>query len=118
MISPTYLRLCSCLILQTIGVRITLLGPLLVGTSTMPIINSGKRKPDDQLSAAKMGDNKKAKKPLTNERREERNMREKERSLKITQQIQELRNLLSMGGVIVPKVSCCFQQHSNRAMGQ
>ena len=32
-------------------------------------------------------------------------MREKERSLKITQQIHELRNLLSSGGVIVPKVS-------------
>ena len=31
-------------------------------------------------------------------------MREKERSLKITQQIHELRNLLSVGGVIVPKV--------------
>lgn len=31
-------------------------------------------------------------------------MREKERSLKITQQIHELRNLLSSGGVIVPKV--------------
>ena len=53
-----------------------------------------------------MGDNKNAKKPLTNERREDRNMREKERSLKITNQIQELRNLLSMGGVIVPKVCC------------
>lgn len=47
----------------------------------------------------------KKKKPLTNERREERNLREKERSLKITQQIHELRNLLSLGGVIVPKVS-------------
>ncbi|EED91265.1 predicted protein [Thalassiosira pseudonana CCMP1335] len=45
----------------------------------------------------------KRKKPLTNERREERNMREKERSLKITQQIHELRGLLSIGGVIVPK---------------
>ena len=44
------------------------------------------------------------KKQLTNERREERNLREKERSLKITQQIHELRNLLSLGGVIVPKV--------------
>jgi hypothetical protein len=32
-------------------------------------------------------------------------LREKERSLKITQQIHELRDLLSMGGVIVPKVS-------------
>ena len=50
------------------------------------------------------GSGSKKKKPLTNERREERNMREKERSLKITQQIHELRNLLSSGGVIVPKV--------------
>eukprot|EP00574_Skeletonema_japonicum_P012529 CAMPEP_0201728488 /NCGR_PEP_ID=MMETSP0593-20130828/16084_1 /ASSEMBLY_ACC=CAM_ASM_000672 /TAXON_ID=267983 /ORGANISM="Skeletonema japonicum, Strain CCMP2506" /LENGTH=392 /DNA_ID=CAMNT_0048220609 /DNA_START=192 /DNA_END=1370 /DNA_ORIENTATION=- len=49
------------------------------------------------------GSGSKKKKPLTNERREERNMREKERSLKITQQIHELRNLLSSGGVIVPK---------------
>ncbi|KAL3810615.1 hypothetical protein ACHAXA_006045 [Cyclostephanos tholiformis] len=45
----------------------------------------------------------KKKKPLTHERREDRNLREKERSLKITQQIHELRGLLSMGGVIVPK---------------
>lgn len=45
------------------------------------------------------------KKPLSNERREERNAREKERSLKITQQIHELRNLLTAGGIIVPKVS-------------
>ena len=56
------------------------------------------------MSESADGSNKK-KKPLTNERREERNMREKERSLKITQQIHELRGLLSMGGVIVPKVS-------------
>lgn len=47
----------------------------------------------------------KKKKPLTHERREDRNLREKERSLKITHQIHELRDLLSMGGVIVPKVS-------------
>ena len=47
---------------------------------------------------------KKLKKAITHERREERNLREKDRSLKITQQIHELRNLLSLGGVIVPKV--------------
>jgi hypothetical protein len=54
-----------------------------------------------------MGDmpSNKKKKPLTHERREDRNLREKERSLKITQQIHELRGLLSMGGVIVPKAS-------------
>ena len=47
-------------------------------------------------------------------------MREKERSLKITQQIHELRNLLSSGGVIVPKVSftCnCYFDEYNGAMG-
>ena len=59
---------------------------------------------DGSLQAAALQSSRK-KKPLTNERREERNMREKERSLKITQQIHELRNLLSSGGVIVPKVS-------------
>ncbi len=62
--------------------------------------SSSKRK------ASTDGDDKKGKKKkqLSNERREERNLREKERSLKITQQIHELRNLLSLGGVIVPKV--------------
>ena len=61
----------------------------------------GKRKSDATTSVNK----KKAAKPvLTNERREERNAREKDRSLKITTQIHELRNLLSVGGVIVPKV--------------
>lgn len=63
-----------------------------------------KRKPDSPPSAAmSMDDDNKKKKPLTNERREERNLREKERSLKITNQIQELRDLLSLGGVVVPK---------------
>lgn len=36
-------------------------------------------------------------------KREERNAREKERSFRISRQINELRNLLSSGGVIVPK---------------
>lgn len=36
-------------------------------------------------------------------KREERNAREKERSFRISKQINELRNLLSSGGVIVPK---------------
>jgi len=36
-------------------------------------------------------------------KREERNAREKERSFRISKQINELRNLLSKGGVIVPK---------------
>lgn len=60
-----------------------------------------KRKSTDESQPAPAS----KKKPLTNERREERNLREKERSLKITQQIHELRSLLSAGGVIVPKVS-------------
>ena len=36
-------------------------------------------------------------------KRQERNLREKERSLRISQQINELRELLSNGGVVVPK---------------
>jgi hypothetical protein len=43
------------------------------------------------------------KKRINNVKREERNAREKERSYRITTQINELRNLLSSGGVIVPK---------------
>lgn len=46
---------------------------------------------------------KKAKKALDDTKREERNAREKERSYRISKQINELRNLLSSGGVIVPK---------------
>ncbi len=65
--------------------------------------SSLKRESYDDLDHADAAGSKK-KKPLTDERREERNMREKERSLKITQQIHELRTLLSAGGVIVPKV--------------
>jgi hypothetical protein len=43
------------------------------------------------------------KKKLDDFKREERNAREKERSFRISKQINELRNLLSSGGVIVPK---------------
>lgn len=42
-------------------------------------------------------------KHLEEGKREERNAREKERSFRISRQINELRNLLSSGGVIVPK---------------
>jgi len=42
-------------------------------------------------------------KKLDDSKREERNAREKERSFRISRQINELRNLLSSGGVIVPK---------------
>ena len=41
--------------------------------------------------------------PLNEDIREERNAREKERSFRISRQINEIRNLLSSGGVIVPK---------------
>ena len=43
------------------------------------------------------------KKKLDDMKREERNAREKERSFRISKQINELRDLLSSGGVIVPK---------------
>lgn len=46
---------------------------------------------------------KRGKKHLDENKREERNAREKERSFRISRQINELRNLLSTGGVIVPK---------------
>lgn len=77
------------------------LGNIMDGQRGLPSAAAAslKRKPEDSPSLG----SKKSKKPLTNERREERNLREKERSLKITQQIHELRNLLSLGGVIVPK---------------
>ncbi|CAB9507855.1 expressed unknown protein [Seminavis robusta] len=45
----------------------------------------------------------KKKKRLNDKKREERNAREKERSFRISKQINELRSLLSSGGVIVPK---------------
>ena len=45
----------------------------------------------------------KKKKKIDNFKREERNAREKERSFRISRQINELRTLLSSGGVIVPK---------------
>ncbi|GMH59736.1 hypothetical protein TrLO_g6449 [Triparma laevis f. longispina] len=41
--------------------------------------------------------------PMDDEKREERNLREKERSFKISAQISMLRDLLSSGGVAVPK---------------
>jgi hypothetical protein len=45
----------------------------------------------------------KKKKKLNERKREQRNAREKERSFRISHQIDELRALLSSGGVIVPK---------------
>jgi len=40
---------------------------------------------------------------MPDSKREERNAREKDRSFRIAQQIEDLRGLLSHGGVIVPK---------------
>lgn len=54
-------------------------------------------------SASADGDKSGTKKALNYQKRIERNEREKERSYRITHQINELRNLLSTGGVIVPK---------------
>lgn len=45
----------------------------------------------------------KMKREETGHKREERNQREKERSFRISKQITDLRNLLSSGGVVVPK---------------
>lgn len=70
----------------------------------LPQANSQKRKTEPTSAQSEASAKKKQKKAISCERREERNLREKERSLKITQQIHELRNLLSLGGVIVPKV--------------
>lgn len=57
------------------------------------------------LSSSDVKSDRKTKKgkKLDDSKREERNAREKERSFRISRQINELRNLLSSGGVIVPK---------------
>lgn len=65
-------------------------------------------KPDataSSASAVESGSQKggRKKKRVDDTKREERNAREKERSFRISRQINELRNLLSSGGVIVPK---------------
>ena len=75
--------------------------------------NSPVRSSGAVVSMSSMGDcikrpTKKAKllhqeEELGEDKREERNAREKERSFRISRQITELRNLLSSGGVIVPK---------------
>jgi hypothetical protein len=54
-------------------------------------------------SISSKGSGNKKKKRVDENKREERNAREKERSFRISKQINELRNLLSNGGVIVPK---------------
>ncbi|KAL3920105.1 MAG: hypothetical protein SGILL_003427 [Bacillariaceae sp.] len=60
--------------------------------------------PDAAVSGGKGGGGSRKKKAkLDDMKREERNAREKERSFRISKQINELRDLLSTGGVIVPK---------------
>jgi len=54
-------------------------------------------------SQKKKKSNEKGNKLNSYTKREERNQREKERSLRISEQINELRDLLSCGGVIIPK---------------
>lgn len=63
-------------------------------------LSSSPQKPP--ANKATKGKNKKTK-FLDENKREERNAREKERSFRISRQINELRNLLASGGVIVPK---------------
>jgi hypothetical protein len=61
--------------------------------------------PMSSEAAAEQGSQKgsRKKKKVGEVKREERNAREKERSFRISRQINELRGLLSTGGVIVPK---------------
>lgn len=54
-------------------------------------------------TAANSRKSKAAGKSLEEQKREERNLREKERSLRISEQINELRDLLMNGGVVIPK---------------
>ncbi|KAG7363946.1 PAS domain S-box containing protein [Nitzschia inconspicua] len=58
---------------------------------------------EEQRGTGSRTGSKRKKKKLDDTKREERNAREKERSFRISRQINELRNLLSSGGVIVPK---------------
>ncbi len=95
-------RLCLCDVVAATLNHIFFILQFLACTSSSLKRKSFDDDVDESLHADAAGSKKK--KPLTTERREERNMREKERSLKITQQIHELRTLLTAGGVIVPKV--------------
>jgi hypothetical protein len=68
-------------------------------TSNAAVVSVSQKSSTDEYSERP---NKKSKQ-LDEDKREERNAREKERSFRISRQINELRNLLSSGGVIVPK---------------
>jgi hypothetical protein len=67
----------------------------------MDDLHSGDKGSSSDCGGGQKGSRKKKK--LDDMKREERNAREKERSFRISRQINELRNLLSTGGVIVPK---------------
>ena len=60
-------------------------------------------KSEADLHSQEDSEDTKKKSKLHDSKREERNAREKERSFRISRQINELRSLLSSGGVIVPK---------------
>lgn len=66
-------------------------------------VNASSRKTHQQNTLSKDQPPRKKNKKIDNFKREERNAREKERSFRISRQINELRALLSSGGVIVPK---------------
>lgn len=65
--------------------------------------SSSARSSKDSVSSDLSSPKGKKKRRLDKDKREERNAREKERSFRISKQINELRDLLSSGGVIVPK---------------
>jgi hypothetical protein len=72
------------------------------GTATHRALDELQTEPvaSSEASSQKGG---RKKKKVGDMKREERNAREKERSFRISRQINELQNLLSTGGVIVPK---------------
>ena len=71
--------------------------------SLMPIDSSNDDEARSTTSSKRSTTRPKKKKKLNESKREERNAREKERSYRISKQINELRSLLSKGGVAVPK---------------
>ena len=73
--------------------------------TTQPPTKPLKNKNDDDDESISQHDRKKQRSAdqSYDEKREERNKREKERSYRITSQINELRNLLTAGGVVVSK---------------
>ena len=72
-------------------------------TESIELTTSNCSKPTSANDDANAAVGSKKKKLVDDVKREERNAREKERSHRIAAQINELRTLLSNGGVIVPK---------------